>query len=183
MYETKHASVRRRNQLKQWKVLLCNRYRLLLLIVSIFSCWIAVGLAIQARNNWRISRFQSLKSGMSRSELIKIVGEPQRKEVLTGAALSVPTINNDGEYVEYFYFVDFASTGGIGISGIFLDKSEERIEFIKLRTELIDDSRIGRAILALLACAIIALPIWILLTKYCGRRDEPNEAGKEDIPK
>lgn len=170
--------------MKQWKVVLCGRYRLLFLIVLISSFWIVAGLAIQARNNWRISRFQSLKIGMSRSELIKIVGEPQHKEVITGASRFFPIINKDDlEYVEYFYFVDFASTGGIGISGIFLDKSEERIEFIKLRTELTDDSRIGRVILALLACAMMALPVWILLTKYCGRGDKPNEAEKKDIPK
>jgi len=154
--------------MRQWKADLLQRYRLLLFLGLAFLFLTIFSLATLVHKNWRLDKFQSLESGMSRSALVEIIGEPQHKEVFAARSRLFSAIGEEGggKYVEYSYYLkSFASLGGTRIRGIILDKNENRIEFIDLRTEIVDHFRIGEPLLLLLICSVLAFLVLLILTR------------------
>jgi hypothetical protein len=155
--------------MKDIKVNLCGRYRFFVFFVSILVIWGVAWLIVAVVQGRIIDSFHLLKIGMSRDEIINIVGEPQHKENFKVGLQIIPEeAEGKDELVEYIYYKkEFASSSGFSIRGIFLDNHEETIEALDLRTEISDEYSLTKELIFIISCGTVTLFIWFLFSKWC----------------
>ncbi len=123
-----------------------------------------------------LKRFHLLRTGMERAEVVRIIGEPNfRKRVEDWGQIPSEIRAKSPALTEYGYFVGrYWRSSYFEIGGIYLGENEGRIEFLKLRFAIVEQS--GRSAMDLLVIAgflVLAALIWSLLTKLCKKTRPP----------
>ncbi len=155
--------------MKTWQVLFCGRYRPISVLVIVFALWGLMAAVFIVREDKGLSRFQRLRIGMTKTELVRTVGEPQSKQHVEWSQIPSEIRTDNANLTEYFYEVGRSwSSSYLLISGIFLDESEKTLEFVELKTSIIDVS--GKFKITLLLIVIygsLAVLIWVALVRLC----------------
>lgn len=159
--------------MKRLHAFICGRWRPLVVLVVLFILWGASVMGLIVRENSELNKFEHIRIGMSKKELVEIIGEPHAKNYHKDNSWIPPeTMVKNKDFVEYSYAVNrIGSRSGLIISGIYVNNSEEVVVFIRLSKEIADAPG-GLAVVFLVFTAYggVALLIWMFLRKWCGNR-------------
>lgn len=127
-----------------------------------------------------IRRFQLVNTGMSRTELGATVGEPKRRQAVEAwGRIPSDTRTRHPNLVEYYYDVGGSFRGSyLEIGGIYLDEQEDQVEFVALKTSIIEGpGRLKQVLVMTSAFGILSLVMWSLLAIVC--RKSKVQEGKD----
>jgi hypothetical protein len=149
---------------------LCCRHRLIAVLVTLTAILAIPGAVAFLKEDREYKGFDLLRVGMERSEVVRIVGEPEFKRRVEewGDFPSEIRVKRP-ELIEYGYSLGrFWSNSYIEISGIFLGKDERRIVFLNRRLAIIELSgRWAKDLLVITGSLVLAALIWRLLAILC----------------
>ena len=151
-------------------ILLFCKYRVILVLTINFALWGVSAMVFNIGESTYIHRFHHVYPGMSRTELDATVGEPKRRQgVEAWESIPSETRARHPELVEYHYDVVRSFRGSyLEIGGIYLDKQESQVEFVNLKTSIIEGpGRLEQVLVITAAFGILSLIIWRFLTIIC----------------
>lgn len=154
-----------------WVPAICTRYRVLVALGLIGLIWAASALLIFYREDRWLSRFDSLKVGMTRAELVKAVGEPPQMTPMNTPPEMVAT-KIDESVIGYAYeLTTFGSRSSWYIGGIYLDDKEQKIVFLHIVRGIWERSDYFWPSLTVLAgYGALGVLLFLGLTRWCAKR-------------
>jgi hypothetical protein len=156
--------------------LLCGKYRTIAVLALIVVIWAVSGAVSVVKEDEELRRFNLLRTGMERAEVVQIIGEPEFKrrvedwdQLPSEIRAKSPVLTEYGYNVGWYWSSSYAE-----ISGIYLGKDERQIEFLKLRYAKVDRSgRWATDLLVVAGFLILAALIWGLLAILCRKTTHP----------
>jgi len=149
---------------------LCCGHRLIA-VLAMTAAVLAIPMTVSfLKEDREYERFDLLRVGMERSEVVRIVGEPEfKRRVEEWGGFPSEIRAKRPEMIEYGYSVGrFWRSPYIEISGIYLGKDERRIVFLKRRLAIVEQyGRRAMDLLSITGSLVLAALIWRLLAILC----------------
>lgn len=178
----------RERMAKNWRLVLCTRWRPLATLIlmaglflgSIAFIWLLEKIGPGSANT-PYKKAKALAVGMSEQDMIKIMGKRFSKETVNTDQLvnMYPDTTqefenvrrNHARVIEYTFGEKraFGSTGILMVSGIFLDEGDQKIVLLQPRPAMLDLIIAGEDERLLLLVSCIVLPL-IGLSLWCKRQ-------------
>ncbi|HOW84631.1 MAG TPA: outer membrane protein assembly factor BamE [Candidatus Aminicenantes bacterium] len=173
---------------KDWRIPFCTRYRPLATLILVFLVWALAIIAFLAiagaihhnqTERWK-AKLAQVKPGMTRGELIRILGEPQLKDrIASNKGYWLLSENpkeeekfkaEHKELVEYYYDEAFSFATHAFRYVVYLDENEERVLSKPRIGSLFGFDSSGLARVVFLSLAVLAVPVWIAVRSWCRKK-------------
>jgi hypothetical protein len=149
---------------------ICGRHRLIAVLAITAAIWAMPAAVSFLKEDRELKRFDLLRVGMERAEVVRIVGEPEFKSRVEEWGEFPSEIRaKRPELIEYGYSVGSSwDSAYLEISGIYLGKDEKRIVFLNRRLAIVElDRSWVMGLLAIAGLLALAALIWRLLAMLC----------------